>query len=210
MSNKPQLLLVLFLVVVTASAAIYKWVDEKGVTQYSETPPSKQKSQKIQMPSTSPPVAAEDDKPAFKTRQERNKSPGNVLSNTSTGAPEGEERCLKARKRLAILQQQLAVYRDKEGKLRAHWKYDTYKGEREYISDATRTSEIERVRQEIAMNCPNPNDAEAQNLARKKWIKSEYCASARADLEALEQPEAKATQQDLREKRQKVESYCKE
>ena len=37
-----------------AWAQIYKWVDEKGVTQYGQKPPADNKSQKMNMPVTSP------------------------------------------------------------------------------------------------------------------------------------------------------------
>jgi hypothetical protein len=210
MSNKPQFLLLLFLVVVTASAAIYKWVDEKGVTHYSETPPSNQKSQKVQLPAITSPTTTMDNNLSNRIRQEKNENPENITPNTDSGGLREEERCIEARKQLAMLQLQRPVYRDKEGKLHARWKYDTYKGEREYLSDAARPAEIERVRQEILASCQNPDDANAQELVRKEWVKSEYCVAARADLEALERPEAKTTQQELREKRQEVDKYCKE
>ena len=37
---------------------IYKWVDEKGVTQYGQKPPADNKSQKMNMPAASPAATA--------------------------------------------------------------------------------------------------------------------------------------------------------
>ena len=220
MSKKSQVLLLLILAVATVGATIYKWVDEKGVTHYSETPPPKQKAQKIQAPPPPPSTTTEGGKPAPKTWQEKeqefqkrraeHQQESSRIEKSSVERAEGEERCLEARKQLAMLQEQLPIYRDEEGKFRVKWRYDTYQGEREYLDDATRTSEIARARQEIGTNCQHPNDAKDQDLARKKLIRSEYCASTRAELEALEQPRARATRQALEEKRQEVEWYCKE
>jgi hypothetical protein len=39
-------------------AAIYKWVDDKGVTHYSETPPLSQESQRLETPVTPRPAEA--------------------------------------------------------------------------------------------------------------------------------------------------------
>jgi len=134
----------------------------------------------------------------------------NRIVKSSEEQSEGEMRCQEARKQLAILQEQLPIYRDVVGKLHAKWKYDTYKGKREYLDDTTRAAEIARTRQEIETNCPQESSAEDQSLARKKFIKSEYCAAARADLEAIERPEARAPKQEIEEQRKKVELYCKE
>jgi hypothetical protein len=122
-----------------------------------------------------------------------------------------EQQCLQARKQLALLQAlHLPAYRDEEGKFRAKWKYDTYQGEHEYLDDATRVSVIECARQEVAMKCQRPDDVDAQNLARRQWIRSERCAAARAELELLERPRARTPRQTLEEKRQRAEMYCKE
>ena len=48
------LFVMLVLAVATIGATIYKWVDEKGVTQYSEIPPSGKKAEKVDMPPPPP------------------------------------------------------------------------------------------------------------------------------------------------------------
>jgi len=47
-------LLCLFLAAVPISHAMYKWVDEKGVTHYSETAPPDGKAQKIELKPSAP------------------------------------------------------------------------------------------------------------------------------------------------------------
>ncbi len=40
-----------------AHAQVYKWVDEKGVTQYGQKPPADNKGQKMKLPDSPPPAA---------------------------------------------------------------------------------------------------------------------------------------------------------
>ncbi|MEN6585845.1 MAG: DUF4124 domain-containing protein [Sulfuricella sp.] len=71
MSKKSQAFLLLVLAAATIGATIYKWVDEKGVTHYSETPSPKQKAQEIQVPPPPPSAGTPDGNPASKTWQEK-------------------------------------------------------------------------------------------------------------------------------------------
>lgn len=41
-----------------ALAQVYKWVDEKGVTQYGQRPPADNKGQKMNLPAAPPPASA--------------------------------------------------------------------------------------------------------------------------------------------------------
>ena len=223
MPKKLLVLLLLFLAITAVGATIYKWVDEKGVTYYSATPPPNQKAQKVQT-APPPPAAVDGGRPALKTLQEEEQEfqkrraerqqESNRIEESSAEQAEGERRCLETRKQLAMLQEQLPVYRDEEGKFRVKWKYDAYQGERKYLDDATRTSEIARARQEIEAICPRPSDAKDQDLARKQMTKettwSDHCAVERAHLEAIERPEARTPKQEIAEQRQNVERWCKE
>lgn len=120
-----------------------------------------------------------------------------------------EQRCLEARKQLAVLQElHLPVYRDEKGQFRAKWQYDTYQGKREYLNVAMRASATESARENVVAICEHPYDAKEQEIARKQWIRSEYCAKYKAELEALEKPSTHAVQQDLEEKRRIVKMYC--
>lgn len=48
--NKPLLTLLLLLAWISAHAGIYRWVDENGVTVYSQTPPLKKFADKLKPP----------------------------------------------------------------------------------------------------------------------------------------------------------------
>lgn len=57
MRHATALPLLLTLLALPCHAAIYKWVDEKGVTHYTEQPPASGKGQEIQ-PRTTPAIPA--------------------------------------------------------------------------------------------------------------------------------------------------------
>lgn len=220
--KRKMLLITLFtLLIINAFADIYKWIDKDGVVHYSDQPSQDIKSERTQIkPATAPDLS---DKGELRQRQKLEQTKEELerriearRAMAASVRAEREERlaqaqrCLEERKQLSILQMQLPTYRDETGKFRVKWKYDTYQGEREYIDDTTRASEIERVRQKIMTLCQHPDDSEEQCRARIKVIKSEYCAVGRIELEALEKPEARASRQALEEKRQEVDGYCKE
>lgn len=194
--------------------AIYKWVDDEGRVHYSDKPTDKHKTKEIDVePAPSPEEIDKARERAEKLKQRSIEEPvkETVDQSENENRLAQEQYCLEARQQLAILQEMhLPAYRDEQGKFRAKWKYDTYQGKREYLDDATRDSAIEQAREKVAANCKHPDDAKEQELARKRWIRSEYCAKHRAELEALEQPSAHAVRQDLEKKRRLVKMYCGE
>lgn len=60
MRNNLTIVKILLIVVATTGATIYKWVDERGVTQYSDTPVRNSTSQRIQIESEQPTTASEE------------------------------------------------------------------------------------------------------------------------------------------------------
>lgn len=205
---------------VAALADIYRWVDKDGRIHYSDKPSSQFESRRVRTESTDVPKQTDEGEALRRLREQseqatKNRSEAQRARSAAEQAANEErlaqeQRCLKARKQLAVLQEQLPVYRDEKGEFRAKWSGDTYQGKREYLDNATRASEVKVVRQNIATYCENPDNAKAQELATKKWRKSEHCAAARADLEALARPQARTSQQTLDEKRQFIEKNCKE
>lgn len=69
---RKNLLIFVILVLATATVGgtIYKWVDEKGVTHYSEQPPSNQKARKLEI-QPAPPTAGSEGTPSTKNMRER-------------------------------------------------------------------------------------------------------------------------------------------
>ena len=216
------LLITLFtMLIINAFADIYKWVDKNGVVHYSDQPSQDVKSERMQTkPAAAPAQSNEGElQQRHKFEQTKEELERRIEARRARAASEQAkreerlaqaQRCFEEKKQLSILQMQRPVYRDETGKFRFKWLHDTYQGEREYIDDATRASEIERARQKIVTLCEHPDDSEEQCRARIKVIKSEYCVVGRIELEALEKPDARASRQALEEKRQEVDNYCKE
>lgn len=164
------------LVVLLASAAavlgatLYKWVDERGVTHYSETPPVKQKAQEIRIQSP-PPSKLEGDKSprappapgaevgktappktwhekaleAQKRREAAEKQEEEEQQLAREVALEKKRKCLAAQQNLHTLLTDRPVY----------W-INEY-GERVFIDDTKRATEIARAKREIQSYCdPKP------------------------------------------------------
>lgn len=220
--HRKALLITLFtLLGAPAFADVYRWVDKEGAVHYSDMPPQGIESKRMQITPTDASKAPDegelrrrrlleeaDREAARRIKAQQARSAARQAEHEAGLAQ--KKRCLEAREALAVLQEQLPVYRDNEGKLRDSWARDTYRGEREYLNDAVRAAEIERVRQKIATICQQPGDTKKQDLARKQMIRSEYCATARAELKDFQRPDARVSQQELEAQRKRVEYYCQE
>jgi type IV secretory pathway VirB10-like protein len=170
MHRKWLLLVLLPIATAILGATLYKWVDERGVTHYSETPPAKQKAQEIRI-QPPPPSGAESEEPPQAPRApgteggkaappktwQQKALEAQLRREAAERKEEAEQarareiaqqrlrRCLSARQNLHTLQTDRPVYQINEY------------GERVYIDDAKRAAEIERMKQEIQSNCdPKP------------------------------------------------------
>jgi hypothetical protein len=145
----PRALLLLFLAaVIPDAAALYKWVDEKGVTHYAEEPPPDHKATKVEIkpsPSTSRGADSPDD---FKQREyefrknrlDKEQAEATVKLKAEREAAGRRNRCLRAQRALDILQSR-PVYRTNE------------RGERVYIEDKERAKETEEWREVARESC---------------------------------------------------------
>ncbi len=199
---------------------VYKWVDEDGNVYYSDqAPPEGQEAEELILDST-PSAAdvrdAQERTARLKTKQQTSQNQRSEERQSESAAKEGkraaqvarDDRCLEARKQLISLQQRLPVYRDEEGIFRTLSVYNTYEGEREYLDDATRALEIDRVRHDVTTNCEHPDDPKKQFLASRERMKSMQCETARADLKAKQRADAKSPRQSIEDARDLVEKYC--
>ena len=145
---------------------LYKWVDEKGVTHYSETPPAKQQAQEIRV-QPPPPSGAEDGRPpqapsapgvdgakaappktwqekALEAQRQREATEQQEEQERALAqeiAQKRKERCLSAQQNLQALLTNRPVYHVNE------------RGERVFIDDAKRAAEIARAKREIQSYC---------------------------------------------------------
>ena len=150
----PRLLLAMGLLLCAApsSAQMYKWVDDKGVTHYSESPPPGRKAQQVQTtPSPSPPATPKPAEPAStwgdKERALRQRTIEREYAEETKRKKDAEraalrrEACLEARYMIEALNSGVPVYKLNE------------KGEREYLPDNLRADRLQRAKENAETYC---------------------------------------------------------
>ena len=109
-----SLFLVPILAMATIGAVIYKWVDEKGVTQYTQTPPPKKKAQEIQVRPATPDAGMEGSSPKAKSwqqdeiefkqrREDRERAEAQEAARKKAESTEWQSNCKKSKDELARL-----------------------------------------------------------------------------------------------------------
>jgi hypothetical protein len=135
-----------------ALAQLYKYVDEKGKTVYSDTPPANIDSKQISVPGNRP-AAAASGKPtnAPKTAVERDKEMDKgrkEVAEKQKKAGEEADRVAQNEQRCAALKSNYQMYSE-GGRIQK----TNEKGERELLSDAEIESARERTRREMEEAC---------------------------------------------------------
>ena len=137
----PRILLAsLLALALPASADMYKWVDEKGVTHFSETPPPDgSKASKITVSPTPPsaPVAPPVD---YKTKEldarkahvEKDAKAQQEAAEEAQKAALKKGRCMEAQRMLQVLGMQRPIFTTNE------------KGEKVYVEDEARQAQTEK------------------------------------------------------------------
>ena len=197
-------------------AELYKWVDEEGNVHYGDCPPADCKAEQIE---TAPGPSKEKIQRARERTQrllENQKGQEEFRQNKAAKKRDKQvehlakkQRCLESRMQLAVLlEKHLPTYIDDSGKYRAKWKYDTYQGNREYLDESRRDSEIIKTKKIVKIHCIDQNISVNQDTARKTWIKSEHCASARADFKMVSKPGTMSPRSFIESQKAIVNRYC--
>ena len=142
----------LFIFASSASASIYKWVDEKGVTHYSESPPPGKEARTINLQPPPPKEVTEqaiqelqeqelESEKRDTERQEAKQKKKAAEESARVEALNRQQRCIRARENLETLRIKRPVYR-----LDEH-------GNRVYFNDKERAAEMDRMKEEIANYC---------------------------------------------------------
>lgn len=144
---KPWLLLSWLLLPLAAGAqGLYKWVDEKGVVHYSDTPPAGKPGQKLNI---APPPPLDSQAPQrsrswqeqLQDSNERRHQEEKQQMEARQKAREAEQKCLRARSALDSLQRDRPLYRVDQ------------QGERVFMEDAERRRLAESWQKEADSNC---------------------------------------------------------
>ena len=198
-----------------AISGVYKWIDDSGNVHYGDSPPDAVQSKEMELRMEQSDSSGED-----KLRRQRLLKDDNVRSKRRSEKHRqqndgklqrvlADAQCMDLRRQLDLLQYQMPVYKDEKGQYRVKWAEDVYQGKREYIDDSTRTRVINNIRAQIDSRCAHQDAARAQKAARTQNYMSEKCKAARVELEILQRPSARATDDELEEKKNKVRAYCR-
>lgn len=197
-----------------ANGEVYKYVDAEGNVIFTDEPPTAVESEIVDLPSFDPPST-----PTPIGRVRHPPQPNRDLDNAERRRIDNlvqeqvsayERRCTEARVALEVLHQGMPVYRVRDGGYRAAWYGDAYEGPRVYLSDKQRDAAIDDQLHKLALNCTDPLSEEQQEQASSGWLSEEKCVAARKDLELLLQPNSRASDELLEQKREIVNRYCGE
>lgn len=139
-------LLALGLAAAVCPAQVYKWVDEKGVTHYSESPPPDRKATKVDTGPSAPPAVGTSDwkqkelesrRRALETKQAQDAA----HQRQSNESEVRRARCLRAQRDRDLLESQRPIYQVNE------------RGEKVYLEDAARPAAIEAARRAVDTYC---------------------------------------------------------
>jgi Domain of unknown function (DUF4124) len=141
-------LLLLALLPAAAAAQMYKWVDEKGVTHYSETLPPDAKGAKVDVKpasgDASPRPATDWKQKELDARQQRIQKEQNEQQQQAQEMNQARGRhnnCLQARRELAVMRTPGPVYRLND------------KGEKVYFDEAERERQIAGWQANVTKYC---------------------------------------------------------
>lgn len=130
-----------------ATAQLYKYVDEKGKTVYSDQPPVNMESKQVNVPAgrastpaAGPKTAVERDKDLDKSRKEVREKQEKQTKATQV-AQEAEQRCIQARTAFQTYSDGGRLFKTNE------------KGERVFMEDAEIESARERSRRDMDEAC---------------------------------------------------------
>ena len=190
-----------------AQSQVYKWVDEKGVTHYSETPPAaNRKSTSVELQRGPSDERVRDAQERLRQTQEgiksredeaRKAAMKSVASAGRSGA--SAERCGRARQQLAVLESEnVGVVAAGGGRV---------------ATQAERKAASDFHLKEVAEHCKDmgPNDGRVADAVRKnaeRIDKNSTCNNARQLLQSLSDPQARSSSSEVDNARAQVRALC--
>ena len=131
-----------------AAQSMYKWVDDKGITHYTDAPPPDGKGQKIDVRPAPPssPVKPPSDfrQKELETRGERaqkEREAKKAVADEERDAAVRKRRCIDAQSQLQVLRMQRPVFQTDE------------KGERVFLDDRQRQAELDKWQERAKTYC---------------------------------------------------------
>lgn len=203
-------------------ADVCKWVDKQGVVHYAETCPRGVTSTKIQ---TADPPSQEEVEAAIarsrqmlaerQARKDLKKKEQELMEQEQQDLLERgnamQESCIEARWSLQALTKTLPVYYDEDDQL--HWARSLhdywYEGERTYVDDQQRQSEIAHYQRVEAENCSEQEpDIHDRIVAYREKADREMCAFLKNRLESMRKQNTGIPSNEMREHEETIRTHC--
>jgi hypothetical protein len=191
-------------------AQIYKWVDEKGHTYYSDCPPEDCESEEVEL--TDGPTDEEIETAQTKLRkmlEARQARDLAVLERREQEIIESEkeaeleeqrsQKCVKALYQIKILSQKRRIFKFQSD------------GSRLYLENEDRPAEISRLRLLEAEYCETDQTIKEKQIHQAEELStalSRRCAAARTTLEKLQKSGSAPDEEKLQNQRDYVEAFC--
>ncbi len=211
-----------FLLSVAASEGIYKWVDGKGVTHYSESSPDNVPAREVEIEPPPPAASVEAAQQRLKQSVQDYQQRSEALATEKQQAEAAQHAAAQSRKQrrqlcgtalvqLRVLEKTVPVYRDEEGVYHSQTSVHSagYAGKRSYLNDDDRAMEIARLQQQVDANCESGQEKEA---ALRERLIADYherqCRAARRLLVELEQQRVDRRDEDIVAVIQDIDRHC--
>ena len=205
-----------------ALAETWRWRDAEGNVHFGDRPPAGVTAERLNVQRKPAALSPEDrqrrldalraDEASRNARREAASARAERDAEQAEDARASDRRrCDRARWALAALETARPVYRDENGAYRVKRspnEPDIYTGAREYLDDAERQAEIARHRRDMGEYCADTPELTDKKLAEEDLRHAEACEFAEATLQQLEQPEARATPEEIAARRQFLETEC--
>ncbi len=124
-----------------ANSKLYKWVDDKGQVNYSQTKPTDFKASEVNAPPPPPSDAPDLNKPFADQIRSKSTSKNGSSSSSSTGNNSNDDACETARKNLSALQNNARI------------KYKDTKGETVIMPDDVKKQKVEESQEQVKQFC---------------------------------------------------------
>jgi hypothetical protein len=205
-----------------AGAETWRWRDADGNVHFGDRPPSGVQAERLKTPSKPAPAEGEagarrleqlrSDEAARKARREAADTRARRRADADAGdRAQQRSRCDRARWALAALETARPVYRDANGAYRIKRspnEPDIYTGPRQYLEAPEREAEIARYQRDMGEYCVDFPELQDKQLADEDLRHAEACEFAQAQLQQLEEPESRATPEEIAARRQFLEQEC--
>ena len=216
------LLLLIMLCTASASAQIYRWVDENGKVHYSDKKPQQDRSVETVAPQIKAPSEPDEGglrrleylKSAEQIDAQREAEQRLAKSGRDKELADGisrrkaAENCDDARVQYGITFEEMAIYQTEWGDLRPMWVNDYYQGEREFISDQQRPALREAITEQLYLYCDDPTNEELLWETYDRWIDSAYCRVEKTSLERALDPQTRTPDTEVERIRNRINEYC--